>query len=178
MFPEDDLRLEFWLFVRERAVDCRSGAREPVGTKTLDSLEWKRHTCLIETADENRDYDEDVPGAFRNSGGGYGYPTAYKTLQNALLAFLVYRVSSSEGFPYSYATWLRTIVLVVTQAQREPRLLTVRIEEDENGELCAPSLRPAGPAGHREFTMTLEGSWDCLSHDTFKTIRRTFSHRG
>lgn len=144
--------------------------------QTLDTLEHHRHFNLIDIADENRDFDEDEPGTFCNSGAGGSYPTAYKTLQDALLAFLIYRVSSSEAFPYPYATWLRTVVLVVTQAQREPRLLTVRFDEDENGELWAPSQRP--PATHREFTMTLEGSWDCLSHDTFKTIRGTFSHRG
>lgn len=34
MFPEDDLRLEFWVFVRERAVDYRSCAVEPAATNT------------------------------------------------------------------------------------------------------------------------------------------------
>jgi hypothetical protein len=170
MYPEDDLRREFWQFVRWRAADTRIQYDDPLVTHTLNELEDNRDGYLISMYDNTHGPEE-----FR-----YGFgdgPVVYMRLQDALLAFLIYRVSSDGGFPYSYETWLRTVVLVVAQAQREPSLLTVRVQVDPNEDHLI--FRSSDPqAKSREFTMALDGDWGCLSREAFDTTRETLAKRG
>jgi len=171
MYPEDDLRREFWQFVRLRAADIHAwDGHRPQDFCYLDEIEDHRTSPLLSMySDMHEPGTDQLPEEFRYGLGDL--PIAYVTLQNALLAFLMYRVLSDQGFPYSYEAWLRTVVLVVAQAQREPYFLTVRIEVDHDGELIFPTSDRH--ARCREFTMTLDGSWDCLSREAFETIKET-----
>ena len=168
MFPEDDLRGDFWLFVYMRALDPRvlvsdDFEPDPAGSGLLNTLEERRDVVRYYLAQGDERPHEYEPG----------WPVAYRSLQDALLAYLITRMSSPGlGFPYDYATWLRTVVLVVVDAQRDPSLLKVTITVDEDG---VPD--PSG-SQREERTMTLDGSWDCLSRDTFRTIRRAYSGLG
>ncbi len=174
MFPEDGLRQEFWFFVRGRAVDPRIGEDSPHRTATLDTLEERRDVLQYFLADEDERVERYVPG----------WPVAYDTLQEALLAFLIYEVSNKSyvDFPYDYATWLRTIVLIVANAQRDPSLLTVSIPVDSEGNPESPDeMRRGMPYQEPTYqtrTMSLNGSWDCLSRDTFNFVRRTYHRLG
>ena len=168
VYPEDDLRREFWQFVRWRAEDVRIAYDDRLEVHTLDELEDDRTGYLLSMYSRIGRHKE-----FRV---GYGdLPIIYMKLQDALLAFFIYRVSSKKGFPYRYTVWLRTAVLVVTQAHLEPHLLTVRVELDAKG-------RPTSPTSEsgvriREYSMSLDGVWECLNYDTFKIIKDTFRKR-
>lgn len=167
VYPEDDLRREFWQFIRWRAADTRMQYDDPPEAHKLNELEDDRDGYLISM------YDTQGPEEFRH-GGCLDSPVAYMRLQDALLAFLIYRVSSSKGFRYSYETWLRTVVLIVTQAQREPGFLTVHVKVNHE-ETLLPATVDRRHGQDREFTMTLDGSWDCLSREAFETIQKTLS---
>jgi hypothetical protein len=168
VYPEDDLRREFWQFVRWRAEDVRIAYDDRLEVHTLDELEDDRTGYLLSMYSRI-----DGPEEFRV---GYGdLPVIYMKLQDALLAFFIYRVSSKKGFPYRYAVWLRTVVLVVMQAHLEPHLLTVRVELDAEGRPTSPASKLG--VGTREYTMALDGAWECLSHDTFKIIKDTLRKR-
>ena len=164
MYPEDDLCREFWQFVRWRAEDVRIAYDDRLEAHTLDELEDDRTGYLLSMYSS-----VDRPEEFRM---GYGdLPVIYMKLQDALLAFFIYRVSSRKGFPYGYAVWLRTVVLVVTQAHLEPQLLTVRVELDAEGRPTSLTSKPG--VRTREYTMALDGVWECLSHYTFRIIKDT-----
>jgi hypothetical protein len=168
MFPEDDLRLRFWAFIRDRALDSEANTDVPDTTQTLDDIEANRSAAQMIRRDllskEWRPFE-------------HGNAVVYDTLQEALLAFLIYWVSR-EGFPYNYATWLRTVVLITADVQRNPSLLALRVEVDANGRLRGSS-EGVERWTERTFAMTLDGSWDhCLSRDTFRTIRRAYNRAG
>jgi hypothetical protein len=96
-------------------------------------------------------------------------------LQEALIAFLIYRVSRTDvgGFRYDYATWLRTVVLVVAGAQQQPELLEVHVHIGPGGILKGPSNdTSAGPWTDKVHSMTVDSDWSCLSQDTFNNIQR------
>jgi hypothetical protein len=84
VFPEEDLRAEFWFFVRQRALDPRAklGPIKPAGTPELDWLEETR-ASIAYYLDESSQYV-----AYEQGG-----PATYDTLQEALVAFLIYEVS-------------------------------------------------------------------------------------
>jgi hypothetical protein len=169
VYPEDDLRREFWQFVRWRAEDVRIAYDDRLAAHTLDELEDDRTGYLLSMY-SSVDRSEELRV-------GYGdMPVIYMKLQDALLAFFIYRVSSKKGFPYRYAVWLRTVALVVTQAHLEPHLLTVQVELDADGRPASPTSKPR--ARTREYTMALDGAWECLSHDTFKIIKDTLRKPG
>jgi hypothetical protein len=72
------------------------------------------------------------------------------------VAFLIYEVSKrgkglvTSGFPFSYPTWLRTVVLIVASVHRDPALLTVTVPTDYSGKAspsCNTSARPCDDAG-------------------------------
>jgi hypothetical protein len=172
MYPEDDLRREFWQFVRLRAADKRISDIFPEAFIMLNEIEDDRTSALLAMYSDVRHPGTQIPEETRH-GSGDG-PVTYLTLQDALLAFLIYRVATNKGFPYSYETWLRTVVLVVTQAHREPRLLTVQVELNREGSPTLPTWNPE--ASSREFTLTLDGSWDCLSKDAFDAIRNNLKY--
>ena len=107
-----------------------------------------------------------------------GGPATYDTLQEALVAFLIYEVSKkgkglvTSSFPFGYATWLRTVVLIVADVQRDRMLLTVTVPTDYTGKASQAATH------RRDHTMTLGDNWDCLSRDTFNAIRQAFSRSG
>jgi hypothetical protein len=137
---------------------------DPPQTHALNDIEDDREGYLISMYGAGRETE-----AFR-----YGFgdgPVVYMTLQDALTAFLIYKATSAKGFEYNYKVWLRTVTLIVAQAQREPELLVLLVyadPQDNNNLFRSASSNPQ--ATRHEFTMTLTGSWDCLSEDTFKII--------
>jgi hypothetical protein len=175
VFPEDDLRAEFWLFVYERALDPRISWKfeddegYPAGSHVLEVLE--AHRDLVRFYLTQVDDEEDRPHEFEP-----GWPVAYRSLQDALLAFLIELLSKAglERYLYDYATWLRTVVLVVADAQRDPSCLTISFPLNEYGD---PD-RSIPPHHREERTMTLDGTWGCLSRDTYKLIRRAARRLG
>lgn len=177
MFPEDDLRLDFWQFVVGRADDARTDY-ELGPSLVLNGLELHRGVAR-----------QDVEGITNREASfnelefqtDIGVVIGYTSIQDALLAYLIHRLSTAssgtissriDGFPYDYATWLRTVVLVMTDAAREPDRLTLHIPVNEEGRYDPESSRV------HEHTMRLDGSWDCLSRDTFAMIKRHFQKTG
>src|SRR5690242_19582531 len=112
---ERDIANQFWHFVRGRAIDPRSNPyRDRVGSQTLEAIEYERtHIADYLSGD-------DLTVLLDNT----MIPWTYPTLQEALIAFLVHQASLNE-FPYPYEMWLRTVVLIVSDVQRDPEWLHV-----------------------------------------------------
>jgi hypothetical protein len=170
VYPESDLSREFWHFVWSRACDPRKTRDDPpaeitpYGSGALNRIEDRRNVVAWDLSEGNnrglREHEIRDPA---------GFNVAYDSLQDALLAFLIYQVSDGD-FPYDYRTWLRTVVLIVMDVARDPERLTVIVPvTDSAGDIL---LDPTSSTRH-EHVMTLEGSWDCLSRDTFNTIKGT-----
>jgi hypothetical protein len=163
MFPENDLAAEFWLFVRDRAMDVRQGIDEIGGAATLNSVEHRRNVVrglsrhdLGET-DDRTNYNWELG------------PQIYATIQDALLAFLVNHMAQ-DRFVYNYATWLRTVAAILGDAVREPDWLTVIVPETK---ATADSIEEGAPAGEHQMTVS-DSNWDCLNRETFHLIRKQY----
>src|SRR5262249_28536104 len=94
-------------------------------------------------------------------------PWVYPTLNEALLGFLIYRVSNTRRFPYTFENWLKTAFLVLADVQHQPDLLKIR----------ATTYERSGPAlDTRESvrTMAVTDDWDCLSRDAFEHVLNRF----
>lgn len=161
MFPEHDLKSEFWHFVYARAIDPRYGLDQRPESKVLDSIEMNR--------DNVRYTLEDVDDIPRLELQDQGWPQVYPTLQEALLAFLIDKVARNE-FSYPYEVWLRMIILVMADAQREPnywlRVTACNCAKDHY-------RNPEELRGHkREHVMIISDDWSCLYRDVFELVRQ------
>jgi len=174
MYPEDDLCREFWHFVWSRACDPRKTRDDPptdiqpYGSASLNGIEDRRNVVawdLSEGAKQGLNEHEIRDAA--------GFNVAYDSLQDALLAFLIYQVSDGN-FAYDYSTWLRTVVLIVMDVARDSERLKVIVPVTEDSTVGI-LLDPTSSTRH-EHIMTLMGSWDCLSRDTFNTIKETLTN--
>ena len=172
MYPEDDLSREFWHFVWSRACDPRKTRNDPAeeitphGTGALNSIEDRRNVVAWDLSEGKNQGLKEHEIRYAN------ITVAYDSLQDALLAFLIYQVSASH-FPYDYSTWLRTVTLIVMDVARDPTRLTVIVPVTEDS-VVGIELAPTSSTRH-EHIMTLVGSWDCLSRDTFNTIKETLT---
>jgi hypothetical protein len=171
VFPEDDLRLGFWQFVAGRAGDGRFDNVKN-DNPVLNGIEFNRDAARIDLESISK-IEAEKPDGFKQ---GNGTTLGYASIQDALLAYLIQRASKApsilEGFPYNYTTWLRTVILVMADAACEPDRLTLHIPVNEEGEYDPQSSRL------QEYTMRTDGPWDCLSRDTFDTIRKHFAKAG
>jgi hypothetical protein len=173
VYPEDDLSREFWHFVWSRACDPRKTRDDspaettPHGTGALNRIEDRRNVVAWDLSKgKNQGLREHE---IRDLAG---FNVAYDSLQDALLAFLIYQMSDG-AFPYDYGTWLRSVVLIVMDVARDPERLAVIVPV--TGSAGGILLDPTSSTRH-EQVMTLIGSWDCLSRDTFKTIKETLTN--
>lgn len=179
MFPESDIRLGFWRFLAERATDTRTGFDVSCGSGVLFHLEMNRD---VTRQDLERITPTELAASENEITDSDGSTVGYATLQDALLAYLIYRVSQTGsptslpafGFQYDYATWLRTVVLVMEDALQDPSRLTVHMPVDEDGEYRSQT----GLDKVKIHTMRIDGSWDCLSRDTFDTVKEHFTGAG
>jgi len=168
MFPESNLAIEFWYFVRGRAIDPRNGGPlRRTGSDALDRVD-EHATMRYELECETRVNDNDLP--YFNDDPGY--PWTYATIQEALVAFLIDRATEGD-FPYTYRIWLRTIILIMSDIQRDSGWLEL-IAQDETGEM---GDKPAAERQQRH-TMKVSDDWSCLSCDTFDFILRTYGKEG
>lgn len=177
MFPEDDIAREFWVWVHERACDARTSAPDEVPlSETLDAIEARRSQIAsagldFMRVDKTRSMEADYE---------IGFPVVYPTLQDALLAFLICLTAENGSLRVIYVMrefemWLRVVVLVVACAQKEPELLTQQIHIHSGGDPERPELVCGSHTAERaEHTMTLDGEWSCLSHQTFDYIQRRY----
>lgn len=177
LFPESYLAPNFWLFVRDQAIDGRTnelGVR--ITSKVVNPYNQERafaRTFLRElrgpfTDDFDPDYEED-------EGEGTKQPWTYKTLQEALLMFLlawVYRTQPEPPVTPTYEIWLRTVALILADAARLPELLTLRVPEYDR---MNPELAPKGTI---ERCMVISDDWSCLSRDTFDFIMANYCRHG
>jgi hypothetical protein len=103
------------------------------------------------------------------------WPHVFNTLQEALVAFLIDAIAKNQ-WRYPYEVWLRVVVLVLADAQRQPDYflkVTARYFSDPE------EFDPQNPSARRlreaELTMTISDDWSCLSRGTFAAIEQ--AHR-
>lgn len=161
LFPEADLRAEFWNFLDKRSIGPHSGGRR-AKLPVLDKIENRRDEVRYGVDD-----DSDVPPLELDD---LSWPRTYPTLQEALLAFLIDHTASREP-RITYEVWLRTVTLIVADAAREPdRWLKIKVT---NRSVHVGD--DYGPPKY-EHTMIVSGDWQCLSSDTFKFVIQTYGH--
>jgi hypothetical protein len=161
MFAANELSERFWGFVRCRAFD--------------ESDEYMFSLALLQADDDRRwralylqrgDTRIEPPGAFDASSERVRAPVIYETVQAALLDFLIEEIGINEvpDFP----DWLRAQALILAQAAREPKWLTVR----------TPVIGDDGtwsPDNLTTHTMEIApSSWDALSRETFDALVRRY----
>jgi hypothetical protein len=159
LFPERDLANEFWLFLRDQAIDPRGadGCRPPC--RALDLFEIDRQMVTAYLGDLIKDPSSAFPADENEE-----EPRLYRTLQEALLAFLIYWQQAGRRFPITYDIWVRTIVLIMADAQRSPGFL--RLE--------ARDLSQEGKAKEWAHTMVISDDWDCLRRETYEFVLAAF----
>jgi hypothetical protein len=173
MFPERDIANGFWYFVRARAIDKRTVSnRSRAGSKTLDQLEITASKMRRKLASE-QEKDE-----IRVLWGDDFIPWTYDTIQDALLAYLIDQAALGT-LPYAYETWLRAVVLVISDAQRDSGWLHV-VACDWDPASCEgePPERCRQPGIERDHAMTVSDDWSCLSRETFDFVTSTYAGKG
>lgn len=167
MFPERYFASDFWLFVAENAIDPRLDEGQDSRPSRVVSELLYNHSWLhgeniaailpVLAASVPRANDDDHQ------------PLLFATLQDALLAFLVYLVSKSGQpangrFACTYDIWLRIVVLIMADIVREPDALQLMTGESGSASETWVSHR-----------MRIDPSWECLSEATFEYLVRSLA---
>jgi hypothetical protein len=160
MYPESDLRAAFWIFIYRRAFDERWGSGpkdQRPSAIALDKIEFENWINYQAIGEDDQGVDLSSPY----------FPRFYRTLQEALIAFLI-DMTARGKWPHPYETWLRLVVLVTADAQRDPtRWLQINT--------LRPDSEPSTNRGGSLHVMTVSDDWSCLTHDTFEAIQRLHS---
>lgn len=166
LFPERELANEFWLFVFQQALDPRgSGLGRRPHCNALDKHEIERTGTKFRLEGVDGISEEDFDFVAE---GEVDRPRLYRTLQEALIAFLIYWQETATRFPVTYDIWLRAVVLVICDAQRNPAWLRL--------EGC--DLSRDGEPREFKHSVAISDDWDCLRREVYDYVVQAFRNSG
>ena len=189
LFPARDIANEFWAFVLDLALDPRLGDFDPRSSfdplparshsETLNQLEGRRSELRVQLAGPNAHQKWAEPGSDAEFWRFYDLertnPWGYRTLQDALVAFLI-DLAARNRLNFSLSVWRCTVPVILADAIRDPDRLQIILREVDNAGAAEASIDD--PAYQTTYTMALSDDWSCLSSQTFNHIVTTYTGKG
>jgi predicted exporter len=166
MFPERYFASDFWLFVAENAIDPRLEEGSDTRPSRVVSELLYVHSFLH--GDNIAALLPALAASVPKANDDDHQPLLFATLQEALLAFLVYLVGkggqpANGRFACTYDIWLRTVVLIMADIVHEPDALQQMTGERSRSNTWVSHRMQVGP------------SWECLSESTFDYVVRSLT---
>jgi hypothetical protein len=203
MFPTRDIANGFWAFVRDLAIDPRIGIDEANAddekpqrrsSRTLDRVEQQRYESTVKLAGPDTREKIEGPGSeaeiwrtpYWDERDQYwsegGYPWAYRTLQEALTAFLI-DLAARDELTFDLGIWRCTVPVILGDAIQNPDLLRVILRDINMAEAAQGEPEVAkdyinDPQFQRPYTMTVSDDWSCLMAETFNHIVKNYTGKG
>jgi hypothetical protein len=203
MFPARDVADDFWVFVRALAIDPRIGIDDADASdenpqrrssRTLDRVEQQRYRSKVAHAGPDTHEKIGRPGSeaeiwrtpYWSEREQYwtesGQPWGYRTLQEALTAFLI-ELAARDELTFDLGIWRCTVPVILGDAIQDPDRLRVILRDIDMAEAAQGEPEVAedyvnDPQFQREYIMTVSGDWSCLMAETFNHIVATYTGKG
>lgn len=202
-FPTRDIANRFWAFVRDLAIDPRIGVDEAntddeeprrKSSHTLDRVYEEQYRNAVKLAGPRTREKIGLPGSeaeiwrtpYWSERDQYwtegGQPWGYRTLQEALTAFLI-ELAARDELAFDLGIWRCTVPVILADAIRDSDLLRVILRDVDHaraakGEPEVDDDWVNDPQFQQELVMTISDDWDCLTVATFDHIVKTYTGKG